>query len=338
MFNFLKNKNKESIQINENDLATKEWEIVKELALSAQKGQEKSRKWGVFFKFIAFTYLIFVIAVYAAGHPRSWFSKADNSEPIVGFVNLSGSITESGENNADKIVTSLTHAFDNPNTVAIILRINSPGGSPVQSHYISSNMERLREKYPEKPLYAVISDIGASGGYYIATGAENIYASEASLVGSIGVTASNFGFVDLIEKMGIERRLITSGENKSFLDPFVPLKEDEKEFFKTVLSGVHDTFINQVRKSRGDRLNENDVYLFGGLIWNGKQAKDLGLIDGFASSSEIARDIIGVEKMVDFTYQPSPWIRLFNQLGINIGIGIGKTINPYIEENFIKLN
>jgi protease-4 len=195
------------------------------------------------------------------------------------------------------------------------LRINSPGGSPVQSGYVFDEIKRLREIHAEKPLYAVISDIGASGAYYIAAAADQIYADKASLVGSIGVVASGFGFVDTLEKLGVERRLYTSGNHKGFLDPFSEEKPEEVEFWKGVLSSTHEQFISKVKEGRGDRLKINET-TFSGLIWNGEQALEMGLIDGLGSAGFVARDIVGAEEIVDFTPQPDPFERLSKTLGI----------------------
>jgi protease-4 len=306
--------------------SSREWKLIENIVNDLVTEQRRSRRWGIFFKLVALLYLILIITVYAAGHPSSWFSKDTASEPFVAVVNLEGTIKADNENNADTIITSLRNAFEAKDSVGVILRINSPGGSPVQSAYISSEMERLRTLHPDKPLYAVITDVGASGGYYVASGAEKIYASPASLVGSIGVTASTFGFVDLMEKMGVERRILTSGGNKAFLDPFSPLKDEEVKFWSGVLGGVHNQFIDQVRKSRGDRLKEDDQPLFTGLIWNGEQAQSLGLIDGFGSVSSIAREHFKTDKLVDFTYQDSALIRMMDRMGVRLGMGFAQSV------------
>ena len=206
-----------------------------------------------------------------------------------------------------------------------MLVINSPGGSPVQAGYIYDEVKRLRAEYPDKKVYAVIKDIGASGGYYIAAAADEIYADRASLVGSIGVTAASFGFVDLMEKMGVERRNFTAGEHKSFLDPFAPLQEDEKEFWETVLESTHKQFIQRVKEGRGERLVEADK-LFSGLIWNGEQARDLGLIDDLGSPAMVAREIIGEEKLQDYTLKPSPLDEFTRRFGAAIGSGLVKSM------------
>jgi protease-4 len=213
-----------------------------------------------------------------------------------------------------------------------MLVINSPGGSPVQAGYVFDEIKRLRLLYPDKKLYAVIAELGASGGYYIAAAADDIYADKASLVGSIGVTASSFGFVDLMKKIGVERRHFTSGEHKAFLDPFSPAKEIESEFWQEVLDVTHQQFIDVVKIGRGDRINqqENLTELFSGLIWNGEQALTLGLIDGLGSPGFVAREIVQAENIVDYSVSPSALEKLTKRLGVSIGSGIA---NQLVSEN-----
>ena len=220
---------------------------------------------------------------------------------------------------ADNIVSSLRAAFKDEKTRGVILRINSPGGSPVQSGYIYDEMRRLRAEHPTIKLYAVISDLGASGAYYIASAADEIYADKASLVGSIGVTAAGFGFVGTMEKLGVERRVYTSGEHKAFLDPFQPPKEEEAQFWRSVLETTHRQFIASVKEGRGDRLkSEEHPELFSGLIWSGEQALQLGLVDALGSTSYVAREVIGEKELVDFTVEESPLDRFTKKLGASV--------------------
>ena len=212
-------------------------------------------------------------------------------------------------------MTGLRDAFEDTNTRGVILRINSPGGSPVQSGYVYDEIMRLKGLYPNVKVYAVISDIGASGAYYIAAAADEIYADKASLVGSIGVISSSFGFVDALDKLGVERRVFTSGENKAFLDPFSPLKKTDKAFWQNVLSVTHKQFIAQVKKGRGDRLKSTSK-VFSGLIWTGEQALEMGLVDGLGSTGFVAREVIGEENIVDFTLKRSPFEEFADRLGI----------------------
>lgn len=294
---------------------SKEWRLIEKIVSSLNVEQRRSRRWGIFFKLLTFIYLFALLGFFLMGRDISGAKEAVDRQPHVAIIEIRGVIADGADASADNVVAALRSAFASRQSRAVILRINSPGGSPVQAGYINDEITRLKALHPDKKVYAVITDIGASGGYYIAVAADEIYADKASLVGSIGVTASGFGFVDLIEKMGIERRIMTSGENKAFLDPFSPQREDETAFWTTVLETTHQQFIREVREGRGDRLIESDK-LFSGLVWSGEQALELGLIDGLGSSSYVARDIVGLERMVDYTHQPSPFDKLFDRLGV----------------------
>ena len=199
----------------------------------------------------------------------------------------------------------------------MIVRINSPGGTPVQAGYINDEIVRLRALHPETPVYAVITDIAASGGYYVAAAADAIYASRSSMVGSIGVLMDGFGFVDAMHKLGVERRLITAGEHKGFMDPFSPSTDEELAHLRAMLAEVHDEFIEVVKRGRGDRLAD-DADIFSGLIWTGSQGIELGLVDALGSSSYVAREVIGAEEVVDFTLRPSHLDTIADRLGAGI--------------------
>jgi len=233
------------------------------------------------------------------------------------LIEINGEISADSEASADKVVSGLRDAFDNENAKGLILRLNTPGGSPVQSGIINDEIKRLQAKRPDFPVYAVIQDVCASGGYYIAVAAKEIYADKASIVGSIGVRMDSFGFTGLIDKIGVERRSVTAGENKSFLDPFLPVKQADLEFAHEMLNNIHQQFIDVVKAGRGDRLSD-DPRLFTGLFWSGEQALPLGLIDGLANSSTVARDIIGAEEIVDYTLRPSYLDQFSGQLGASI--------------------
>ncbi len=295
---------------------TKEWRLIEKTMMGLQKEQRTARRWGIFFKLLTFGYLFVILGIYLfAG---SFTPDIDEGGEHTAVVQVKGVIADGEDASADNIIGALRRAFDDEGTKAVILRINSPGGSPVQSGYVYDEVKRLRALHPDKKVYAVILDIGASGAYYIAASADEIYADKASLVGSIGVVSSGFGFVDLMEKVGVERRNLISGENKTFLDPFSPLKDKDRAFWQTVLDTTHAQFIDQVRKGRGDRLKENDQ-LFSGLVWTGEQALDLGLIDGLGSSSSVAREIVGAEKLVDYTPKGTPLEQLIDRLGVSFG-------------------
>jgi protease-4 len=216
------------------------------------------------------------------------------------MVELNGAIAPGSDASAEKVIGALQAAFKDKNTQGVVLRINSPGGSPVQSQTIYDEMRRLRQKYPEVPLYAVVEDVCASGGYFVAAGADRIYVGKASIVGSIGVLMNGFGFTGLMEKLGVERRLITAGENKAMLDPFSPLDPKEKKHVESLMKDVHEQFIGVVREGRGKRLKETPE-MFSGLIWTGQKSVELGLADGIGSLESVARDVVKAEDIVDFT-------------------------------------
>ena len=296
-------------------------ELINRLAFAAVNEQKRSRRWGIFFKFLTFAYIAAILYIYT---PDVSLDK-DASEKHTALVELKGVIAPEKDASADNIVSGLRDAFENENTAGVILRINSPGGSPVQSGYINDEIRRLRKEYPDTPFYAVISDICASGGYYVASAADKIYADKASIVGSIGVRMDGFGFVETIKKLGIERRLLTAGEHKGFLDPFQPVKQEDVTQVKKLLDDIHQQFISVVRQGRGDKLTD-DPLLFSGYVWTGEQGIALGLVDELGSSSYVAREVIGAETIVDYT--PSEdWLEKFSKhLGTALGRGIGEVL------------
>lgn len=308
------------------DKNNSEWErdVLNRLAFASLNEQRRTRRWGIFFKSLLFVY-VFAILFYI---PSGWDAGKITPGKHTALVDLEGVISTNSPANADSIVGGLREAFKHKNTVAVILRINSPGGSPVQSGYVYDEIKRLREKYPDKKLYAVISDICASGGYYIAAAADEIYADKASIVGSIGVLMDGFGFVEAIDKLGVERRLLTAGKHKGVLDPFSPLKKSEVKHVQGLLDSIHQQFINKVKEGRGDRLSDSPD-LFTGLFWNGEEGLKLGLVDGLGNSSYVAREVIGVEKIVDFTRKENFLDRFADQIGAsmasmmatNLGLG-----------------
>lgn len=293
--------------------------LMQKWANSMMREQRTARRWGVFFKSLTFLYL-FGIAGYLFWQ-NSVSVDSFNEPDHIGIVEVKGAIAADSEASADSLIWSLRRAFEAENSKAVILRINSPGGSPVQSGYVYDEIKRLRGLYPEKPAYAVITDMGASGAYYIAAAADEIYADKASLVGSIGVISSGFGFVGLMEKLGIERRALSSGESKALLDPFQPLQPEQKAFWQSVLATTHQQFIDQVKQGRGDRLKD-DPRIFSGLVWTGEQAVELGLIDGLASSSSLAREKFNLEKLIDYSRRSSP----IEQLAERFGLGVASAV------------
>lgn len=297
----------------------KTWALIEKTLLASVQEQRRARRWGIFFKLLTFAYLILMLVLFTPLLSLGKKGGVTESGAHTALIELKGVIAADEKASADNVVTALRKAFDDSNTRGVVLRINSPGGSPVQSGYIYDEIKRLRGLHPDIKLYAVIADLGASGAYYVASAADAIYADKASLVGSIGVTAASFGFVGTMEKLGVERRVYTSGEHKAFLDPFQPEKPDETRFWQQVLDTTHQQFIDSVKKGRGDRLKvEGHPELFSGLVWSGEQALPLGLIDGFGSASYVAREVVKEERLVDFTQEDSPFDRFAKRLGASV--------------------
>jgi protease-4 len=274
-----------------------ERELVSKLATAALNEQRRARRWGIFFKLLTFAYITFLLILFV-----DWEGRAEMSggRKHTAMVELNGTIAPGSDASAERVIAALQAAFKDKNTQGVVLRINSPGGSPVQSQTIYDEMRRLRKQYPEIPLYAVVEDVCASGGYFVAAGADRIYVGKASIVGSIGVLMNGFGFTGLMEKLGVERRLITAGENKAMLDPFSPLDEKDKRHVQALMKDVHEQFIGVVREGRGQRLKETPD-MFSGLIWTGQKSVELGLADGIGSLESVARDVVKAEDIVDFT-------------------------------------
>lgn len=294
-------------------------EILEKILLESLREQRRARRWGIFFKSLLFIFLFAVLLIFVAA---DWGGASRIATgPHTALVDVDGVIGADEPANADNIVAGLRAAFADSRTVGVILRINSPGGSPVQAGYVYDEIRRLRAKYPKIPLYAVVTDVCASGAYYIAAAADRIYANEASIVGSIGVRMDSFGFVDAMKKLGIERRLLTSGEDKGMLDPFLPLKADEVRHVQGMLDEIHRQFIAKVKAGRGDRLKPSKD-LFSGLIWTGEQGMKLGLVDGLASPSEVARNVIGAEQIKDYTIRPEFFQRVADRIGLALARGV----------------
>ncbi|WP_295461771.1 signal peptide peptidase SppA [uncultured Pseudomonas sp.] len=297
----------------------KTWSLIEKTMLASVQEQRRARRWGIFFKLLTFAYLILMLVLFTPLLSLGKKGGVTESGAHTALIELKGVIADDEKASADNVVTALRKAFDDSNTRGVVLRINSPGGSPVQSGYIYDEIKRLRGLHPDIKLYAVITDLGASGAYYVASAADAIYADKASLVGSIGVTAASFGFVGTMEKLGVERRVYTSGEHKAFLDPFQPQKPEETRFWQQVLDTTHQQFIDSVKKGRGDRLKvEGHPELFSGLVWSGEQALSLGLIDGLGSASYVARDVVKEERLVDYTQEDSPFDRFAKRLGASV--------------------
>ncbi|PSQ94126.1 MAG: S49 family peptidase [Proteobacteria bacterium SW_6_67_9] len=285
------------------------------LASASLAEQRRARRWGILFKSLVLLYLFAVLLVAINAGPLFGGDFAKRTGPHTALVDVQGLIASSSDANADRIATGLRRAFEDPNTRGVIVRINSPGGSPVQSGMIYDEIRRLRQAHPDTPVYAVATDLCASGGYYVAAAADRIYASQASMVGSIGVRFGGFGFVQAIDELGIERRLITAGENKAMLDPFLPEDPEDVAHVERMIGTVHDQFIEDVRAGRGKRI-DTDAHpdLFSGLVWTGEQAIDKGLVDALGSPGFVAREVVGAEEIVDFTPQKDFLERLSDRM------------------------
>ncbi|MCI0399919.1 MAG: S49 family peptidase [Gammaproteobacteria bacterium] len=274
--------------------------------------QRRARRWGIFFKAVLFIYLFALLLVYL---PEELGQTKLGKGKHTALVAVDGIIAEDGQASADNVVRGLRAAFDDTETAGVILRINSPGGSPVQAGYVNDEIERLRKIHPEIPLYAVITDTCASGGYYIAVAADKIFVNKASIVGSIGVLMDGFGYVGAMQKIGIERRLITAGAHKGFLDPFSPLQAEDVRHVQAMLDDIQSQFVEVVKKGRGDRLKD-DQEIFSGLVWTGEQSLELGLADALGGASYVAREVIGAEEIVDFTPKENYFDRFARHLGV----------------------
>ncbi len=319
-----------------NDQAQTEWQrdLLNRLAFANLNEQRRARRWNIFFKLLIFIYLLIIlISVNPNWYKNLSNISSDNIELTAkhtALIEIAGVIAADTEASADTIITGLRNAFEDENTAGIILRINSPGGSPVQAGYINDEIIRLRQKYPQIAIYTVITDVCASGGYYIAAATDKIYADKASIVGSIGVLMNGFGFVETLNKLGVERRLLTAGEHKGFLDPFSPTKEADIAHVQTVLGEIHQQFINVVKTGRGERLKDKEhPELFSGLIWTGEQGIKLGLVDELGSASQVARDVIGAEEIVDFTPQPNYLEQFAQRFGSTMTNSLAQQLNSF---------
>jgi protease-4 len=286
-----------------------EREVIENALLSTVNEQRRSRRWGIFFKIIIIGYILGMTFYWFQGKPKQVLKEH------VALIDLMGTIGQGQEVEADHVATSLRHAFTEQKVKAIILRINSPGGTPVQSAYIHDEIKRLRGLHPDKKVYAVVVDICASGAYYAAVGADEIYANPSSIVGSIGVLLPGFGFVDVMKKIGVEQRGLSAGKNKMFMDPFSPENPEQIQFAQGLLDDVHKHFIDAVKEGRGAKLKGKEEELFSGLFWTGDKALALGLIDGLGSAGFVAREVIKVEEIIDYTASHSFFDRLASRMG-----------------------
>ena len=290
-----------------------QWErgVLEKIALAGIKEQRSARRWGIFFKILTFTYVTLIL-FFAIDWKGRTESMTDGKHTAL--VEVSGVIGPGTDASAERVNAALQAAFKDRNTQGVVVRVNSPGGSPVQSQNIYDEMRRLRVKYPTIPLYVVVEDMCASGGYFVAAGADRIYVNKSSLVGSIGVRMDGWGVTGLMDKLGVERRLLTAGDNKGFLDPFLPVDEKQKQHALAMLGEIHQQFINVVREGRGKRLKESPD-LFSGQVWTGQKSVDLGLADGFGSLDYVAREVIKAEDIVDFSQKENIAEKFARRLG-----------------------
>lgn len=298
-----------------------EREVIEKLAFAAVTEQRRTRRWGIFFKSLMFVYLAVILGISLYPTFKQSFGGGDDGVGHTAVINVNGVIAEGQEANANSIIKALRNAVKNEDTKGIILHVNSPGGSPVQSSYIFNEIRKIKADNPEMPIYAVASDICASGCYFIAAAADKIFVNPSSLIGSIGVILDGFGFVDTMKKLGVERRLVTSGAHKALMDPFSPAKADEQKYMQDVLVQVHQQFIEAVKEGRGERLKESEE-IFSGLIWTGEQSIKIGLADAYGNDDSVAADIIGAKKRVNFTVQERLLDRLAGKLGASFAHSI----------------
>jgi protease-4 len=304
------------------------WEraVLEKVALQALQEQRRARQWSALFKLLWMLFAFLILSAWLGWiGPPDKDSLASTVGRHTALVDLDGVIAPESKASADKIIKSLNRAFKDSTTQGVVLRINSPGGSPVQAGYINDEIRRLRAKYPNTPLYVVVQDLCASGGYYVAAAADKIFVDKASLVGSIGVIIGSFGFTGAMEKLGIERRAYASGDNKDFLDPFLPENPAHREHALKMIGEIHQQFIDVVRKGRGKRLKETPE-MFSGLVWTGEQSVALGLADGLGGLDYVAREVIKAERIVDYSPKDNVFEQLSERLGTKFGAGVGRAV------------
>ena len=286
--------------------------------------QRKARRWSLVFKSLGFIWLFAIVFLLIFRDDGTFASV----RPHTALIDVNGEIGGDHGVTADALIAALNAAFEDKHTQAVVLRINSPGGSPVHAGQVNDEIRRLRGKYAKIPVYAVVDDICASGGYYIAAAADKIFVDKASLVGSIGVLMDGFGFTEGMKKLGVERRLLAAGDNKGFLDPFSPLEPRQESHARTMLTEVHQQFIKVVRQGRGKRLKETPE-IFSGLVWSGARSIELGLADALGSLDYVAREVVKAEDIVDYSPQES----LADRLARRIGTAMGDAMRPWARDN-----
>jgi protease-4 len=309
---------------NQSENANQNWErqALEHLLLENLKETRKARRWRAVFRILT---LIIFISVMLAVFDFHMPGRGIGIEKHTALVTLEGEISSSSMANALDINSSLTAAFENEHSAGVVLRINSPGGSPVQAGMMNDEIHRLRKLYPSKPFYVVVEDICASGGYYVAVAGDQILVDKASLVGSIGVIMEGFGFTGLMDKLGVTRRMITAGSNKGMMDPFSKENPQQVEMIKNMIDEIHQQFIAVVKAGRGDRLKETPE-MFSGRVWNGEQAIKIGLVDGYGTVESVARDIFKAPDILDYTMKENFAERVAKRFGAEVGAAAGKAL------------
>lgn len=315
------------------DFNERTWQLLEKALTASVEESRRQRRWKIVSRVLT---LLIVLAVAASAIPSGSLFTGLTSGSHTAVVKLEGEIDANSPASADVVITGLRKAFDSPKSKAVVLLVNSPGGSPVQAGYINDEIMRLRAKNPSKKIYAVIRDVGASGAYYAASAADEIFADKASIVGSIGVISEGFGFDKVLEKFGVERRVFHAGENKSFLDPYTALKQSQVDRWQTLLHETHEQFIAAVKNGRGQRLKDNPE-LYSGLVWNGEQALELGLVDHLGSASYVAREVVNAETIVDYSIVPGPFNNISRTIGAAFGQGLLSALSPSTTFNGLSI-
>ncbi len=300
-----------------------ERETIEKLVFANLQEQRSKRRWSIFFR-TAFL-LVFIAAVLSTYESNNGVEFEGGSKHTA-LVSIEGAIESDGPGAAAVVMPALSRAFADDNAAGIILRINSPGGSPVQAGIISDEIARLKKIHPKTKLYVVVDEMCASAAYYVAAGADKIFVDKASIVGSIGVLMDGFGFTGLMGKLGVERRMLTAGEHKGILDPYSPLNSKDQAFAQNMLNEIHQQFIHTVRVGRGKRLKETPE-TFSGLFWSGAKAVEMGLADGLGSVDSVARDVLQAENMVDYTQHENFSDRLMKRFGAALGSSMNKSLS-----------
>jgi len=310
----------------------KEWQILEKAVLASVEEQRRSRRWGIFFNCLTFAYILLLLLMMGRGCTTATTSGAGSSSNAhLGVIDIIGTIASSDRSvDSEDTNKALKRAFEAKNSQAIVLNINSPGGSPVQSDEIWQEIRYYKQQYPEKKVYALIGDMGASGAYYIASAADEIWVNPSSLVGSIGVIMPNYGVMGLAQKLGVEDRTLTSGDNKDILSMTKPVNPAQREHVQTVLDNVHSHFIAAVKEGRGKRLKSNDPAIFSGLFWSGEQAVKLGVADRTGSINSLKREL-KLDNVLDYTVQRSPFESVLGRVGSEIGQGFSESVTQQLK-------